>query len=40
MEIHCDTWTDFENSIEMCVHKGLQFKAYTDTLIIKLTGGF
>ena len=40
MKIYCKDLEDLVNTVEFLVHKGIQFDATTDSMIIRLTGGY
>ncbi len=40
MKIYCKDLEDLVNTAELLLHKGIQFDASTDVMIIQLTGGF
>ena len=40
MKIYCKDLEDLVNTAEILLHKGIQFDASTDVMIIRLTGGF
>lgn len=40
MKIYCKDHEDLIKTIESLLHKGIQFDATTDTMVIRLTGGY